>query len=222
MRDALDRQFDIVLAESLDRFSRDQEDTAGLFKRLTFLGVRIVTLAEGEISHLHVGFKGTMNAIYLKDLADKTRRGLRGRVEAGKSGGGLCFGYRVGRAREYMAGNAALTAVQSALAAQRGFSANPDLLEAKGGWLDTFGNNTVDLDAIARPLRAPWDIERFLAIKLMPGAHALHSSLEAAIQASTQAHVAVGEIARIIHSGPPKTSITYDPKVPTDMVEAIH
>ena len=29
-----------------------------------------------------------MNALFLKDLADKTRRGLRGRVEAGKSGGG--------------------------------------------------------------------------------------------------------------------------------------
>ena len=35
MRDALNRRFDVVLAESLDRFSRDQEDTAGLFKRLT-------------------------------------------------------------------------------------------------------------------------------------------------------------------------------------------
>jgi DNA invertase Pin-like site-specific DNA recombinase len=97
MRRALNREFDIVLAESLDRFSRDQEDTAGLFKRLTFLGVRIVTLSEGEITHLHVGLKGTMNALFLKDLADKTRRGLRGRVEAGKSGGGLCYGYRVVR-----------------------------------------------------------------------------------------------------------------------------
>jgi site-specific DNA recombinase len=36
-----------------------------------------------------------MGAIYLKDLADKTRRGLRGRVEAGKSGGGNCYGYDV-------------------------------------------------------------------------------------------------------------------------------
>lgn len=97
MRRALEHEFDVVLAESLDRFSRDQEDTAGLFKRLTFLGVRIVTLAEGEITHLHVGFKGTMNALFLKDLADKTRRGLRGRVEAGKSGGGICYGYRVVR-----------------------------------------------------------------------------------------------------------------------------
>jgi DNA invertase Pin-like site-specific DNA recombinase len=66
MRDALNRRFDVVLAESLDRFSRDQEDTAGLFKRLTFAGVNIVTLAEGDITHLHIGFKGTMNALFLK------------------------------------------------------------------------------------------------------------------------------------------------------------
>jgi site-specific DNA recombinase len=95
MRDALSRRFDVVLAESLDRFSRDQEDTAGLFKRLTFAGVSIVTLAEGDITHLHTGFKGTMNALFLKDLAEKTHRGLRGRVESGKAGGGLCYGYRV-------------------------------------------------------------------------------------------------------------------------------
>jgi hypothetical protein len=96
--DALDGRFHVVLAEALDRFSRDQEDTAGLFKRLTFAGVNIVTLAEGDITHLHVGLKGTMNALFLKDLADKTRRGLRGRVELGKSGGDLCYGYRVRRA----------------------------------------------------------------------------------------------------------------------------
>ena len=36
-----------------------------------------------------------MNALFLKDLAAKTHRGLRGRVEKGKAGGGLCFGYRV-------------------------------------------------------------------------------------------------------------------------------
>src|SRR5688500_6585827 len=100
MRDALNQRFDVVLAEALDRFSRDQGDTAGLFKRLTFAGVNIVTLAEGDITHLHVGLKGTMNALFLKDLADKTRRGLRGRVELGKSGSGLCFGYKVTRATQ--------------------------------------------------------------------------------------------------------------------------
>src|SRR5438105_6433654 len=100
MRAAQTAAFDMVLAASLDRFSRDQEDTAGLFKRLTFAGVRIITVSEGEIGHLHVGLKGTMNALYLHDLAEKTRRGLRGRVEAERSGGGLSYGYRVVRVLE--------------------------------------------------------------------------------------------------------------------------
>ncbi|MBL3619460.1 MAG: recombinase family protein [gamma proteobacterium endosymbiont of Lamellibrachia anaximandri] len=95
MQAALSGEFDILLTEALDRLSRDQEDIAGLFKRMEFAGVKIITLSEGEISSLHIGLKGTMNAMFLKDLADKTRRGLRGRVEKGKSGGGLAFGYSV-------------------------------------------------------------------------------------------------------------------------------
>jgi site-specific DNA recombinase len=39
-----------------------------------------------------------MNALFLKDLAAKTHRGLRGRIEEGKSAGGLCYGYRVVKA----------------------------------------------------------------------------------------------------------------------------
>ena len=97
IQDATRGRFAIVLAEAMDRLSRDQEDIAGLFKRMAFAGVRIVTLSEGDVTHLHIGLKGTMNALFLKDLADKTRRGLRGRIEDGKSGGGLCFGYDVVR-----------------------------------------------------------------------------------------------------------------------------
>src|SRR3954452_879462 len=99
LEDARHGRFEIVVAEALDRLSRDQEDVAGLLKRLRFAGVRLCTLAEGEIGELHVGLKGTMNALALKDLADKTRRGLEGRVREGRSGGGLCFGYDV--VREY-------------------------------------------------------------------------------------------------------------------------
>ena len=87
--------FEVVLAEGLDRLSRDQEHVAALFKQLAFAGVRLVTVAEGEVGELHVGLKGTMNALYLKDLAQKTRRGLRGRVERGRSGGGRCYGYAI-------------------------------------------------------------------------------------------------------------------------------
>ncbi len=93
MQDATRGEFDVVYAEALDRISRDQEDVAGFYKRMRFAGISTATVAEGEISELHVGLKGTMNALFLKDLAQKTRRGLQGRVMQGLSGGGLCYGY---------------------------------------------------------------------------------------------------------------------------------
>ncbi|MBA4130093.1 MAG: resolvase [Hyphomicrobium sp.] len=97
LQDAQDGRFDVVLAEALDRLSRDQADIATMYKRFQFASVQMHTLSEGEISNLHIGLKGTMNALFLKDLADKTRRGLRGRIEKGKSGGGVTYGYDVVR-----------------------------------------------------------------------------------------------------------------------------
>ena len=115
---AREASFDVVVAEALDRLSRDQEDVAALFKRLQFAAIQLVTLAEGEIGVLHIGLKGTMNALFLKDLADKTRRGLRGRVEAGKSGGGNAYGYDLvrgyGANGEPLRGNRAINAAEAA------------------------------------------------------------------------------------------------------------
>ncbi len=86
--------FDVIVAEALDRVSRDLQDIAGIFKRLFYNNVKLFTLSEGEITPLHVGLKGTMNALFLKDLADKTRRGMRGRMEAGKAVAGIAYGYK--------------------------------------------------------------------------------------------------------------------------------
>lgn len=97
LEEARANRFDVVLTEALDRVSRDQEDIAGFYKQMSFAGIRLVTLSEGDISELHVGLKGTMNALFLKDLAQKTWRGLEGRVRAGRSGGGLCYGYEIER-----------------------------------------------------------------------------------------------------------------------------
>ncbi|HRJ13158.1 MAG TPA: recombinase family protein, partial [Alphaproteobacteria bacterium] len=44
--------FEIVLAEAMDRLSRDQEHIAALYKQLNFAGVRLITLSEGVISEL--------------------------------------------------------------------------------------------------------------------------------------------------------------------------
>ncbi len=97
LEDARAGAFDVVVAEALDRLSRDQEDIAALYKHLAFARVPLVTIAEGTITELHVGLKGTMNALFLKDLGQKVHRGLEGRVREGRSGGGLCYGYDVVR-----------------------------------------------------------------------------------------------------------------------------
>ena len=52
LEDAGRGAFDVVLAEALDRVSRDQADVAVLYKHLRFAGVGTVTLAEGEINEL--------------------------------------------------------------------------------------------------------------------------------------------------------------------------
>ena len=94
LRDAQSGQFDVVLSEALDRLSRNQADIASLYQNLQFLGIAIETISEGPISEMHIGLKGTMNALFLKDLATKTHRGLKGRALAGKSAGGLTYGYK--------------------------------------------------------------------------------------------------------------------------------
>jgi DNA invertase Pin-like site-specific DNA recombinase len=95
MSDAAKRQFDIVVCEDLSRLSRDQENIAGIYKRLTFAGVQIYSLSDGGfVSDIHIGLKGTMNQLYLKDLAIKTKRGQRGRIEQGKFAAGRpAYGY---------------------------------------------------------------------------------------------------------------------------------
>ena len=118
-RDASDRRFDIVLSEALDRLSRNQADIAHLYQNLAFVGVGIETVSEGTVNEMHIGLKGTMNALFLKDLASKTRRGLSGRIQKGKSAGGKAYGYDVVRSLredgELNRGGLAINADQAAV-----------------------------------------------------------------------------------------------------------
>ena len=86
---------DLVCAESLDRISRDQADIAGIYKRLQFRNVRLVTLQEGEIESIHISVGGFVNQIYIDNLASKTRRGQIGAVYSGRIPGGVSYGYRM-------------------------------------------------------------------------------------------------------------------------------
>jgi site-specific DNA recombinase len=94
MRDASAGKFDVVIAEALDRISRDQEDLAGIYKRLRFMQIELRTVQDGKAEEIHVGVKGLLGALYLKDLAQKTKRGQAGVIRDQRHNGGRSYGYR--------------------------------------------------------------------------------------------------------------------------------
>lgn len=94
LADARAGRFDVVIVESLDRISRDQEDLAGVFKRLSHYQVKIEAVHDGVADAVQVGLRGLIGSIFLKDLKEKTRRGMAGVVRDGKSAGGRAYGYR--------------------------------------------------------------------------------------------------------------------------------
>jgi len=131
-------------------------------------------------------------------------------------------------AREYHAGNAALSAVNAALAAARGYTVNEDMLEARGGFLAIFGGNKpdskIDTRSLTREVGKEPDIVKYMAVKLVPGAHALHPSVEAAVNAARQANVPPEEVVQILVSGPgPRDqTVARTRRPPKDLIEAIH
>ena len=86
---------DVILVEALDRLGRKLADVSDLHDRLTFFGIGLHAVATGEVTAMHVGMLGTMAQMYLKDLAEKTKRGQLGRALKGKIPGGKAYGYDV-------------------------------------------------------------------------------------------------------------------------------
>ena len=83
-----------VCIEALDRITRNQGDIAYIYEQLSFDDVQIVTPRDGIINPYHVGLTGTMNAMFLRNLSDKTRRGQKGAVSRGHMIARAPFGYR--------------------------------------------------------------------------------------------------------------------------------
>lgn len=90
---ARDGAFDILVVEALDRLSRDQEDLAGIYKRLTHIGAEIRAVHDGKADIVQIGIRGLVGALYLQDLAHKVRRGMAGVVREGRNAGGRAYGY---------------------------------------------------------------------------------------------------------------------------------
>lgn len=85
--------FDAVMAEDLDRLNRNLEASARLYSLAERDGVELWTLADGRITQLHTGLKGLMGEMFLKQLGDKTRRGMMAVARDGRIAGGNCYGY---------------------------------------------------------------------------------------------------------------------------------
>lgn len=94
LADAETGAFDVVMAEALDRLSRDEVDSPMLRRRLAFHEVTIWTLSEGDVQPLHAAIMGVVNSMHLQEMARKIRRGLRGVIADGRSAGGRVYGYR--------------------------------------------------------------------------------------------------------------------------------
>ena len=95
LRDCRRNAFTAVCAEALDRISRDIEDTAHIQKQLEFSHVTLLTINEGPVGPVIAAFKSTMNAMFLTDLASKTRRGQIALINQGRQIGRPAYGYRI-------------------------------------------------------------------------------------------------------------------------------
>jgi 2-methylcitrate dehydratase PrpD len=172
---------------------------------------------QGFHASVIVAFGGVVAAARLLRLSDEQMAHAIGLTAT--TMGGLAIGTN-SWAREYQAGNAAQCAVNAALAAGRGYTVNEDMLEAPRGFLAVFGGK-VDADKLTRDFGKEWDIVTHLAIKLVPGAHAFHPAVEAAVNAARQSNVGPDEITRILVSGPQIRSLGRA-QPPKDLIEAIH
>ncbi|SCA55897.1 Resolvase, N terminal domain family [Candidatus Terasakiella magnetica] len=91
--DAKSKDFDIVLCEHLDRLSRDQGDLADIRKKLNFEGIDLYTVSNGEVSTIEIGVNGLLGEMYLKNLSEKTHRGMEAALQAGRIPCGKSYGY---------------------------------------------------------------------------------------------------------------------------------
>jgi site-specific DNA recombinase len=94
MRAAEARQFDVIVAEDLDRLFRSQADYHTSRATLDFHGVKIHTVAHGHVGELDGALRAMVAEQFLKDLAVHTRRGMEGVVRDGRHAGGRAYGYR--------------------------------------------------------------------------------------------------------------------------------
>lgn len=165
-----------------------------------------------------VAFGGTVAAAKLLRLTPEQLANALGITAT--TVGGLSISSKTA-AREYQAGNAAITAVNAVLAAGRGYAVNPDMIEAPGGFLNVFAGGAPKTKSLTREITGDYQIARYLAVKLVPGAHALHCAVEAAINAAKAMPGGPDDVAKILVAGP-QGELASSGRAPKNVDEAIH
>ena len=100
------RLIDVVLVDDLSRLARDLVFMLTLVDELRFVGVRVLSVADGvdtadEHARLSLQIRGVLNEFMLADLKQKALRGQKGQKERGYFVGERTFGYRSEPAGEF-------------------------------------------------------------------------------------------------------------------------
>lgn len=90
--------FDVLLVDDSSRVARDIADAVRMLQQLKFFGLRVVYISQGidsasEQAELLIAMHGMVDGLYLREMAAKIRRGLRGQIERGYATGSITYGY---------------------------------------------------------------------------------------------------------------------------------
>ncbi|HWO42970.1 MAG TPA: MmgE/PrpD family protein [Candidatus Eisenbacteria bacterium] len=107
--------------------------------------------------------------------------------------------------KPFHAGNAARSGIEAALLAERGFTADPAILEAPRGFCDTFfGAGAWDADKIIGGLGNPWFLESpGLGFKLHPCSAPQFLAADAALHLKRQHNIDFAQVEKVTVSVPP-------------------
>jgi DNA invertase Pin-like site-specific DNA recombinase len=92
------KPFDVLLVDDSSRIARDIPDAIRILQQLKFFGIRVIYISQGidsdsEQADALIAVHGLIDAMYLKELAKKVKRGLAGQMDRGFSTGGHQYGY---------------------------------------------------------------------------------------------------------------------------------
>jgi site-specific DNA recombinase len=93
------RPFDVLLVDDSSRVARDLPDALRVLQALKFAGVRVIYISQNidstsESAETLICVHGLVDSLYLKEMAAKIKRGLRGQAERGYATGSVTYGYR--------------------------------------------------------------------------------------------------------------------------------